>query len=80
MRLRHVAALRPLVQGEVHTLRSVALRFVLANRMVGTMVVGARNAAQIEQNVRAIGEGPPYLAEEELARIPTLLTEAGVGL
>jgi len=77
LRLRHVAALRPLVKGDIHTLRAIALRFVLANQMVGTMVVGARSAGQIEQNVRAIGEGPPYLTQEDLAKIPDLLRAAG---
>jgi aryl-alcohol dehydrogenase-like predicted oxidoreductase len=77
-RLAHVAALRPLVHGEVHTLRSAALRYVLANLLVGTCVVGARNAAQLEGNVRAIGNGPPYLDDADLARIPRLLKDAGV--
>ncbi|MGZ3417283.1 MAG: aldo/keto reductase [Polyangiales bacterium] len=77
-RLKQVAALRPLVQGEIHTLRSVALRFVLSNLMVGSCIVGVRNAAQIEQNVRAIGEGPPYLSDEDLGKVPTILEAAGV--
>jgi aryl-alcohol dehydrogenase-like predicted oxidoreductase len=77
-RLKQVAALRPLVQGENHTLRSVALRFVLSNLMVGSCVVGARSAAQIEQNVRAIGSGPPYLSDEDLAKVPAILEAAGV--
>ncbi len=76
-RLAHVAALRPLVRGEVHTLRSAALRYVLANLLVGTCVVGVRNAAQLEGDVRAIGNGPPYLDDADLARIPKLLTDAG---
>lgn len=76
-RLAHVAALRPLVRGEVHTLRSAALRYVLANLLVGTCVVGVRNAAQLEGNVRAIGDGAPYLDDADLARIPRLLGDAG---
>ncbi len=76
-RLAHVAALRPMVRGEVHTLRGAALRYVLANLLVGTCVVGVRNAAQLEGNVRAIGNGPPYLDDADLARIPRLLSDAG---
>ena len=65
------------MQGDIHTLRAVALRFVLANQMVGTVVVGARGPGQIEQNVRAIGEEPPYLSEADLSKIPELLNAAG---
>jgi len=79
-RLREVAAMRPLVHDEIHTLRSAALRFVLCNQLVSTCVVGARSAAQIEANIRAVGKGPPYLSDEDLARVPTLLADAGVKL
>lgn len=77
-RLKQVAALRVLVHDEVHTLRSAALRFVLANQLVSSCVVGARSASQIEQNVRAIGNGPPYLPEEDLSKLPELLEKSGV--
>lgn len=77
-RLRQVAAMRTLVSGEIHTLRSAALRFVLCNQIVSTCVVGARSGAQIEANIRAVGKGPPYLSDEDLGRIPMLLLEAGV--
>lgn len=77
-RLREVAAMRPLVHGEIHTLRSVALRFVLSNQLVSSCVVGVRSAQQIEANVRAVGKGPPYLSDEDLARVPKLLADAGV--
>jgi aryl-alcohol dehydrogenase-like predicted oxidoreductase len=77
-RLRQVAEMRPLVKDEIHTLRSAALRFVLANSIVSCCVVGVRNAQQIEANVRAVGKEPPYLSDEDLERIPTLLVNAGV--
>ena len=77
-RLAQVASLRPLVHDDIHTVRAVALRYVLSNLLVGSVAVGARSAAQIEQNVRAIGKGPPYLPEADLARIPELLRVAGV--
>jgi aryl-alcohol dehydrogenase-like predicted oxidoreductase len=65
-----VAALRPLVKGDVHTIRAVALRYVLSNLLVSSAVVGVRTAAQLEANVRAIGDGPPYLSDADLAKIP----------
>lgn len=77
-RLRQVAAMRPLVKEEIHTLRSAALRFVLANQLVTSCVVGVRSAQHVESNVRAVGKEPPYLSDEDLERIPGLLAEAGV--
>ena len=73
VRLGQVASLRPLVRGDAHTLRAVALRWVLANNVVGAAVVGVRTSAQLEANVRAIGAGPPYLPEEDLTRLGELL-------
>jgi aryl-alcohol dehydrogenase-like predicted oxidoreductase len=69
-RQAEVAALRPLVKGDVHTIRAVALRYVLSNLLVSSAVVGVRTPAQLEANVRAIGEGPPYLSDADLAKIP----------
>ncbi len=77
-RLRQVAAMRPLVHDDVHTLRSAALRFVLSNQLVTSCVVGARSVGQIEANVRAIGKGPPYLTDVDLGTIPGLLQDAEV--
>ena len=54
-RLRQVANLRPLVTDDVHTVRNVALRFVLAHA-VASAVVGVRNVGQLEANVREAGE------------------------
>ncbi len=79
-RLKQVAALRPLVHDEVHTLRSAALRFVLSNQMVSSCVVGVRSVAQLEANVRAIGKGPPYLPDDDMRKLPELLKAAGVSI
>jgi aryl-alcohol dehydrogenase-like predicted oxidoreductase len=54
-RLRQVANLRPLVNDDVHTVRTVALRFVLAH-MLASAVVGVRNPSQLEANIREVGE------------------------
>jgi aryl-alcohol dehydrogenase-like predicted oxidoreductase len=72
-RLAEVASLRPLVRGDVHTVRAVALRWVLSNRTVGATVVGVRTAAQLEANVRAVGSGPPYLSDDDLAKLAEIL-------
>jgi aryl-alcohol dehydrogenase-like predicted oxidoreductase len=77
-RLRQVAALRPLVHDDIHTLRAAALRFVLANGKVSSCIVGARSAQQIEGNVRAIGDGPPYLPTEDLVKVGELTVGATV--
>lgn len=77
-RLRQVAEMRPLVKDEIHTLRSAALRFVLANSIVSSCIVGVRSVQQLEANVRAVGKEPPYLSDDDLERIPTLLVNAGV--
>lgn len=77
-RLKQVAALRPLVHDDVHTLRSAALRFVLSNQLVSSCVVGVRTVAQLEANARAIGKGPPYLPEDDMTKLPELLRAAGV--
>ncbi|MFI5303046.1 MAG: aldo/keto reductase [Polyangiales bacterium] len=76
-RLRQVAAFRPLVKDDIHTLRAFALRYVLANGIVSAAVVGARTQVQLEQDVRAIGEGPPYLPMEALSEMPNF--EAFIG-
>lgn len=77
-RLEQLDVLRPLVGGEAFTLRSLALRFVLSNELVSTAVLGPRTVPQLEQLVREAGKGPPYLAEDVLARLPEYLAKAEV--
>lgn len=77
-RVRQLDALRPLVTGEVLTLRAAALRYVLANELVSSAVTGPRSVAQLEQLVREAGAGPPYLPDQALARLRTDLIERGV--
>ena len=59
-------ALRFLVRGDVHTLRAAAVRFVLANHLVSSAVLGPRSVEQLEQLVRETGAGPRYLPDEDL--------------
>ena len=77
-RLRQLDALRPLVSGDVFTLRAAAVRFVLANNMVSSAVLGPKDVSQLEQLVREAGTEPPYLPEDALGRLATDLAHAGV--
>jgi len=77
-RMKQLDAVRWLVQGQVHTLRAAAVRYVLANSVVSTAVVGPKNVLQLEQLVRETEVAPPYLTDEVLARIPKELAQAGV--
>jgi aryl-alcohol dehydrogenase-like predicted oxidoreductase len=77
-RLRQLDAVRPLVAGPVLSLRAAAVRFVLANSIVSSAVLGPKNVAQLEQLVREAGTEPPYLTDDELTRLATGLAHAGV--
>jgi aryl-alcohol dehydrogenase-like predicted oxidoreductase len=76
--MKQLDAVRWLVQGQVHTLRAAAVRYVLANSVVSTAVLGPKNVLQLEQLVRETEVAPPYLTDEMLARIPRELSQAGV--
>ncbi|WP_081426293.1 aldo/keto reductase [Sorangium cellulosum] len=76
-RIRQLDALRPLISGPVVSLRSVALRFVLANNIVSSAVLGPRSVAQLDQLVREAGM-PPYLHFTTLAELSGRLKHAGI--
>jgi aryl-alcohol dehydrogenase-like predicted oxidoreductase len=76
-RVQQVHALRFLVHGKVPSLASAAIRYVLANAVVATCVVGARTSAQIALAAQC-AEGPPYLPDEDLLKLPKVLTKMGV--
>jgi aryl-alcohol dehydrogenase-like predicted oxidoreductase len=77
-RLTQIGALKFLVHGDVPTMRSAAVRFVLANRLVSSATLGPRNVAQLEDIVREVGMGPIYLRDEDLMRIPRALEGVGI--
>jgi aryl-alcohol dehydrogenase-like predicted oxidoreductase len=77
-RLRQLDALRPLVGGSVLTLRAGALRYVLANPLVSSAILGPRNALQLDQLVREAGKEPPYLSEQQLTALTARLKDVGV--
>jgi aryl-alcohol dehydrogenase-like predicted oxidoreductase len=51
--LERIAEVKGIVGGEARSLGEAALRFVLADPAVGTVIPGARNAHQVELNVAA---------------------------
>jgi aryl-alcohol dehydrogenase-like predicted oxidoreductase len=77
-RLEQLAALRFLINRDIITMRSAAVRFVLANQMVTTAVLGPRTVVQLEELVREIGTGPVYMRDADLARLPHALDTVGV--
>ena len=78
-RLSQLDALRPLVGGPILSVRAAALRYVLANQLVTSAVLGPRSVPQLEQLVREAGEGPPYLKDTALAELSARLRTAGAG-
>src|SRR6185503_21273899 len=79
-RIRQLDALRPLLGGNVLTLRSSALRFVLSNTLVASALIGPRSTLQLDQLVREAGKGPPYLTEDAPRALSARLLQVGVEL
>jgi aryl-alcohol dehydrogenase-like predicted oxidoreductase len=77
-RVEQLAAVRFLVHGEVATLRAAAVRYVLANNLVTSAVLGPRSVQQLEDVVREVGMGPVYLRDQDLMRIPRALEAVGI--
>jgi aryl-alcohol dehydrogenase-like predicted oxidoreductase len=77
-RIEQVDAFRFLVNGEVETMRSAAIRYVLSSSIVSSAVLGPRSVQQIEDIVREVGVGPVYLRDAALARIPRALESVGI--
>jgi aryl-alcohol dehydrogenase-like predicted oxidoreductase len=77
-RIQQAASMRFLVHGDVRTMRAAAVRYVLANRIVSTAVLGPRSVTQLEDIVREVGMGPVYLRDEDLMRIPRALENVGI--
>jgi aryl-alcohol dehydrogenase-like predicted oxidoreductase len=77
-RIDQVGAFRFLVGGEVPTMRSAAIRYVLSSSIVSSAVLGPRSVTQIEDIVREVGVGPVYLRDAALARIPRALESVGI--
>lgn len=72
-RVMQLPSLRALVGGQIPTMRSVALRFALANPDVSSVVLGPRNVVQLDQLVRESGQEPPYLTAEQLEKLAVMI-------
>ncbi len=77
-RIEQVESLRFLVRGDVASMRAAAVRFVLANNLVSSAIVGPKTIAQLEQLVREVGAGPVYLRDDALSELPRVLERVGV--
>jgi aryl-alcohol dehydrogenase-like predicted oxidoreductase len=77
-RLRQLSSMRFLLHGEVPSMRSAAVRFVLANNIVSAAVLGPRSVTLLEDIVREVGMGPIYMRDEDLMRIPRALEAVGL--
>jgi aryl-alcohol dehydrogenase-like predicted oxidoreductase len=68
-RLEHLEVLRRLVRGEVHGLRSAALRYVLNQDGITAAIVGPRSVAQLDELARDIAhiEGAALPIEDVVA-------------
>jgi aryl-alcohol dehydrogenase-like predicted oxidoreductase len=76
-RIRELDALRPLVGGDVSSLRAVALRWVLGHSLVSSAILGPRSSLQLDQLVRDAGREPPYLSDEAIKTLESRLEELG---
>lgn len=77
LRISQLDALRPAMRDDIASLRSVALRFVLANQLVSSAVLGPRSVFQLEQLVRDAG-APPYLKDTTMVELAGRLAAAGL--
>ncbi len=75
-RVRQVNRLRFLVHGEVGSLVSASMRFVLANNLVSAAIVGPRSTGQLHELLGYVKDGPPYLPEFDIHRVGSVLKEA----
>lgn len=76
-RVRQREALRPMLKGDISSMRDLALRYVLANGLVSVAVPGARMVVHARQNAHSAGT-TPYLPDADLASMGQLLSSVGV--
>ncbi len=77
-RVQQLSAIRTLVGGPIYTMRAAALRFVLSNRDVSSILLGPRSSIQLDQLVREGSPELPYLSEDQLKSLAFRLENAGV--
>jgi aryl-alcohol dehydrogenase-like predicted oxidoreductase len=69
-RLHAVERLRPWAEAHGRSLADVAVGYLLSYAQVSSVIIGARNAAQVDQNVRL---GQRILTREERAEVDALV-------
>lgn len=77
-RVRHLDAVRPLVSGEVTTMRAAALRYALQAEPLGGVLLGPKSVAQFDQLIREARAERPYFSEQKLAGLEGRLSNLGV--
>lgn len=77
-KVRYLDAVRPLVSGDVDSTRSAAVRFALTPDVVSSVILGPRNALQLDQLVRDGNVEPPYLTPAKLESLEGRLVTLGV--
>jgi aryl-alcohol dehydrogenase-like predicted oxidoreductase len=77
-RINQLNALRPSVLGNITSLRSVALRYVLANERISCAVIGPRRTQQLLELVRDAGKDVPYMNAEQVETLEMRIRNVGV--
>ncbi len=77
-RIQQLEAVRPLVSGDIQTMRAAAVRFALQNELVSCALLGPRNSTQLDQLVRDARCEGPYLTEAKLHSLENRLEQLGV--
>lgn len=77
-RISQLSALRPCVSGDVTSLRAAALRYALSESMLSSIVIGPRDAVQLDQLVRDAGKEPPYLSGDVKGALHGRLSSVGI--
>lgn len=77
-RISQLDAVRPLVSGDVTTMRSAAVRFVLQHDIISSVILGPHAPSQLDQLVRECKGEPPYLSSGKMSSLEGRLRELEV--
>jgi aryl-alcohol dehydrogenase-like predicted oxidoreductase len=77
-RIDQLDVVRFLQRGDVSTMRAAAVRFVLAQELVGSAILGPRTEAQLVELIRETGSGPRYLPDHDVRALPFALESVGI--
>lgn len=77
-RISQLRSVKFLVKGDVKSMRAAALRYVLANHVVSSAVLGPKSEDQLDQLIRESGGGPRYLPDHDLIELHKALDKAGI--